>query len=394
MEPKTPAEEFETKRYIHVKEFVSSETCTELTKVLRDAAARSGSFDAQCKISKSVRDNPVFDKVLVDLLPYFEVVTGLKLLPTYAYARWYVPGEELKVHLDRPACEISATITLGFEGDVWPIFMGVPSKEKTEVKKTDDEGNEYYSKDVNKISMEVGDAVVYHGCELLHWREPYKEGKWQAQVFLHYVDANGPHAEWKNDKREFLAHESVSNDLVYWAYNDVLSSTDCDGIIEVCSKLDKEKALIHEGIKHGVDESIRNVETVILPTYKGIGAALAAVGFDANQQRWKFTIDRANQCEFLTYPAGGGRYRSHIDTYLINEDFHLRNCRKITILAFLNDDFKGGRFYLQYGSQKFYPPQSKGTIIAFPSFIMHGVEDVEEGTRYSAVCWLVGPWFK
>jgi hypothetical protein len=28
-----------------------------------------------------------------------------------------------------------------------------------------------------------------------HWREKYTEGQWQAQVFLHYVDANGPHAE-------------------------------------------------------------------------------------------------------------------------------------------------------------------------------------------------------
>jgi hypothetical protein len=26
--------------------------------------------------------------------------------------------------------------------------------------------------------------------------------------------------------------------------------------------------------------------------------------------------------------------------------------------------------------------------------VMHGVEDVEEGTRYSAVCWMVGKFFK
>jgi hypothetical protein len=37
-----------------------------------------------------------------------------------------------------------------------------------------------------------------------HWREKYTEGQWQAQVFLHYVDADGPHADQKYDKRESL----------------------------------------------------------------------------------------------------------------------------------------------------------------------------------------------
>ena len=49
--------------------------------------------------------------------------------------------------------------------------------------------------------LEEGDAVLYKGCEVDHWREPYTEGTKLAQVFLHYVDANGPYTEWKNDKK-------------------------------------------------------------------------------------------------------------------------------------------------------------------------------------------------
>jgi PKHD-type hydroxylase len=49
---------------------------------------------------------------------------------------------------------------------------------------------------------------------------------------------------------------------------------------------------------------------------------------------------------------------------------------------------------LQTGHEKIYPPQKKGTVLVFPSFILHGVEDVEEGERYSVVTWMVGPWFK
>ena len=115
---------------------------------------------------------------------------------------------------------------------------------------------------------------------------------------------------------------------------------------------------------------------------------------DANAKRWKFDITKSNQCEFLHYPPGGGRYKSHIDVFLNNDPINIENCRKLTVLAFLNDDFKGGKFFLQIGSEKFYPPQKKGTVLVFPSFVLHGVEDVEEGERFSVVTWLVGPWFK
>jgi PKHD-type hydroxylase len=138
-----------------------------------------------------------------------------------------------------------------------------------------------------------------------------------------------------------------------------------------------------------INKSIRNVEIVRLPTHKDIGGRLAAVGLSANYHAWQFDITHANQAEFLIYPAGG-RYQAHVDTFLKPGD----DCRKLTVLAFLNDDFKGGRFFIQDGQEKHYPPQTKGTILVFPSFIMHGVEDIEEGQRCSVVCWMVGKFFK
>ena len=55
---------------------------------------------------------------------------------------------------------------------------------------------------------------------------------------------------------------------------------------------------------------------------------------------------------------------------------------------------KGGKFFIQDGHNKHYPPQTKGTVLVFPSFLMHGVEDIEEGERCSVVCWMVGKFFK
>jgi len=55
-----------------------------------------------------------------------------------------------------------------------------------------------------KILLEVGDMLVYSGCELEHWREPF-EGDICGQVFLHYNNLNGPFAEKnKFDNRPML----------------------------------------------------------------------------------------------------------------------------------------------------------------------------------------------
>jgi len=365
--------QFEIKKYVHLKNFLDVKNCNELVDELKRLVEQKNTIkDHQCPSSESIHGAAMFDKLLLELLPYFEKILGKRLYPTYSYARLYKNGEKLKIHTDRESCEISATLTLGFDGEAWPIYMGDENKENA-----------------SKIEMNVGDAVLYRGMEKHHWRKKFK-GNWQAQVFLHYVDADGPHKEWKFDKRPNLDLPPATEpqEINHWLYTDILTPEMCDVLIKAYTSSDFAK--IQPEIGYGVvDRTIRNVARVMLPIYKDIGGLLSAAGLSANNQAWKFDITHANQAEFLIYPAGG-KYTSHVDTMLAHGD----ECRKLTVLAFLNDDFKGGKFYLQNGHEKFYPPQSKGTVIVFPSFIMHGVEDIEEGTRYSAVCWMVGKFFR
>ena len=128
--------------------------------------------------------DPVMETLLVKVLPIMKNETGLDLCPTYSYARAYKKGDELKKHKDRPSCEISTTIHLG--GEPWAIFI---------------EGT--------KVLLDVGDMLVYSGCELEHWREPF-EGDICGQVFLHYNHVNGPFAEENRfDKRPMLGLPSM-----------------------------------------------------------------------------------------------------------------------------------------------------------------------------------------
>lgn len=198
------AEKFESDKYLHLKNVISKEEGVRLSEFLKAEAFERGVSDIQCPISKSVADNKVFNKLLFDLLPRFEAASGKRLFPTYTFSRWYVPGEKLALHLDRPSCEISATVTLGFDGDVWPIYIGEPSYEPTEFEFEDFDKNRVFCKNVSRIDMNIGDAMIYRGCEMYHWRDEYTQGQWQAQVFLHYVDADGPNAEWKFDKRSSI----------------------------------------------------------------------------------------------------------------------------------------------------------------------------------------------
>jgi len=367
---------FMTKKYVHLPEFLDKDNCVQLTAELKKLVAQKQTTqDAQCPKSEAIHGAQVFDSLLVQLLPHFEIASGKRLLPTYSYARLYAPGDELKIHTDRPSCEISATVTLGFEGDVWPIYMG----------------DSIDKENASKIEMQVGDAVLYRGMDKHHWRDVYTEGKWQAQVFLHYVDADGPHKEWVYDKRGKLnCPQQAPESMRHWIYDDILTPEACDIIIKTYTQemITTLPPVIGTG-EGAIDTSIRNVERVMLPVYKDIGGRLAAAGFAANNRAWKFNITHANQGEFLKYPAGG-RYTAHMDTFLNPTE----ECRKLTILAFLNDDFEGGKFFIQDGHERYYPPQKKGTVLVFPSFLVHGVEDIISGTRYSVVCWLVGPFFK
>jgi len=387
--------EFKLKNYAHLKGLLDLDNCNELAEELKRLVAENVTTkDSQCPLSEAIHGAPVFDSLLEQLTPQFELASGKRLLPTYAYARLYQPGEELKVHTDRPSCEISATLTIAFEGDVWPIYLADYAKDKEKGKKikVPNELGEYKRlSNISKVKMNTGDAVLYKGMEKVHWREEYKEGKWQAQVFLHYVDADGPHAEWKYDKRTKLSHH-FQPDYNVWSFTDAFTKDACKNIIDVMENQEEKSkdAEIGLGSVGKIDKKIRDVKKLNIPVYRGIGATLTGMGISANIQCWKFDVTHSNQCDYLTYNEDG-HYKAHVDTFMLPGE---PQTRKLTILAFLNDDFEGGRLFLQVGNDKMYPPQAAGTVIVFPSFLLHGVEPVTKGVRRSIVSWLVGPWFK
>jgi hypothetical protein len=142
----------------------------------------------------------VMETLLMYMIPIMKAKTGLELIPTYTYTRLYEKGNILKRHKDRPSCEISTTLHLG--GDEWPIFLD-PSGGNFVI----DEYKNIHKPGAPKgvrVDLKVGDMLIYSGCDLEHWREPF-QGNVCSQVFLHYNHANGPFAKTNLfDKRPIL----------------------------------------------------------------------------------------------------------------------------------------------------------------------------------------------
>ena len=99
----------------------------------------------------------VMETLMMKVLPKMQEETGLKLVPTYSYARLYKTGDILKRHKDRPSCEISTTLNLG--GNPWPIFIDGTGSDNVV-----DEYKNIHKPDApkgTKVLLEVGDMLVY-----------------------------------------------------------------------------------------------------------------------------------------------------------------------------------------------------------------------------------------
>jgi len=131
------------------------------------------------------RYSPLMVEALsVSLQPKIEQAVGLKLFPTYSYARIYYKDTDLKHHFDRASSEITVSVCLQ-QNSNWPLYV------------KNAEGV------IHSINLEVGDAGIYCGRKHEHWREPLHEEK-HIQAFLQYVDAEGDDAWLKWEGRPCL----------------------------------------------------------------------------------------------------------------------------------------------------------------------------------------------
>ena len=185
---------FSKRRYEIVRDVLSAESCSLLeTSCLIKKKYHDPIADRLVPKSDSFYGDTLVESLLTVLQPVIESHTGLNLCPTYSYFRVYRAGDQLPRHADRQPCEISSTVCLGIKtefpdySDGWDIFLDPESNHDPDI--------EFVSREKagTAVKLNVGDLLIYRGCELEHWREPLVagEGDYIVQAFLHYLDRSG-----------------------------------------------------------------------------------------------------------------------------------------------------------------------------------------------------------
>ena len=97
--------------------------------------------------------------------------------------------------------------------------------------------------------------------------------------------------------------------------------------------------------------------------------------------QFQYKLGGPSQWEMLHYDKKGDKYDCHIDTVNYDNGY----ARKLTIMGYLNDEYKGGKFYfMTHSDERHYVDIGKGSVLVFPPYWMypHAGLRVLKGTKY------------
>lgn len=193
--------------YAHLKSFLPKEVATGIIAKLQSDLAQQG-----LSISSLQQENALLARPAPELYghhyaplaflcwgmtPAVEALTGKSLLPTYAYFRVYRQGDICRFHGDRQSCEHSLSLTLAYSDDLaWPLEV---AKNRTDAPYARNDEHYTDADDVSAVAMQAGDAVLYQGVHHHHGRCTPNPNRWSAHLFLHWVDRDGPYADFAFD---------------------------------------------------------------------------------------------------------------------------------------------------------------------------------------------------
>jgi len=110
---------------------------------------------------------------------------------------------------------------------------------------------------------------------------------------------------------------------------------------------------------------------------------------DLTKKHLQRELDWVETPQLLRYETGG-IYHAHADSENMDKNTYTWSKvmdRDLSILIYLNDDYKGGTLYFDKFNYRLKP--KPGMVVLFPSDnrFMHAAEEVTKGTRYVIVGW-------
>lgn len=164
-----------------------------------------------------------------------------------------------------------------------------------------------------------------------------------------------------------------------------------EAVIALAEQAPKEAAAIVRG--YGLTTTRQTTISWLQTTEHANQPYFMAIANDVlkvNADKWNFDLwGFLDSLQYTVYRAGD-EFGWHVD------------CgpklppRKLSVSVQLSDpsEYEGGDLQLQVSETIETAPREKGTVVIFPSFIMHRVTPVTKGVRRALVAWIAGPAFK
>ena len=181
----------------------------------------------------------------------------------------------------------------------------------------------------------------------------------------------------------------LDNINLYAFWNNAFSKEECQTIINIA----KDKGLI-EGETKGNVKDVRESKISWLYPVDNIDwvfRRVTDITLNLNERFFKFDLFGLNEgFQFTNYEAPSGKYGKHVDRGMNMP------VRKLSISIQLTnpEEYEGGELKLYDGEEETVMDKTQGTLIIFPSYVLHEVMPVTKGTRNSLVTWVTGKQFK
>ena len=177
---------------------------------------------------------------------------------------------------------------------------------------------------------------------------------------------------------------------LYAFWNNAFSKEECQTIINIA----KNKGLIKGKTKEESDVRDSKISWLYpVDDMDWVFRKVTDITLNLNERFFKFDLFGLNEgFQFTNYEAPSGKYGKHVDR-------GINMCvRKLSISIQLTNpaEYEGGELKLYDGEDNKANIMNKepGTLILFPSYVLHEVMPVTKGTRNSLVTWVTGKQFK
>lgn len=187
-----------------------------------------------------------------------------------------------------------------------------------------------------------------------------------------------------------MNNEGNENLLRVHYYSQIFSPAECQQIMAL-EGYSGPSRISGEGM---TQVQIRNSSSTFIPhapENQWIVDRLTARLQEVNDKYYHFRLNWLSPLQVISYRENGF-YDWHLDVGS-TPDF---STRKLSLITLLSDpsEYEGGTLKIIAGSEaRAVPHQGQGTLILFPSYLLHKVEPVRRGLRKTLVLWAHGPAF-